>query len=456
MSITAVLYSHDSVGLGHARRNRALAHALAADLPRLTGQPVRGLLIAGHPDATADSLPEGWDWLVLPGFTSTPQGYASRSLDVSNERLSALRSSTAAAAIKAMDPDLFFADRHPFGVGGELLDSLRWLHSQGTRCVLGMREVLDAPAAARKEWDRIGGASAAAAFYHAVWVYGDPSVYNPISSGEIPAPLATRTRFTGYLSHGRPTDELTDASVRAPKPYVLSMVGGGSDGGRLTLAAARAQVPAGHRHIILTGPQMPPADHDRVQRAAAASPDSGSVQVTRLAPHVPQLVREAAAVVSMAGYNSTAEIMATTTPALLVPRATRRAEQPRRARALAAVGAVDTLPAEELTAQALSRWLADAVTRRCDRSAVDLDGLARIGGLAVAELGLGPAARRCVRAGSPAERPDPVRGPEWASSQDHVLTAAPPYPSPAHAAARCAATPLSPSAAETRFDSHVR
>lgn len=421
MSITVVLYSHDSVGLGHARRNRALAYALAADLPRRTGHPVRGLLIAGHPDATADSLPPGWDWLVLPGFARTAEGYASRNLDVSNGRLSALRRSTAAAAITAMSPDLFIADRHPFGVDGELLDSLEWLRSQGTRCVLGMREVLDSPAAAQTEWDRIGGASAAAQFYQAVWVYGDPSVYNPIITGEIPQPLATRTRFTGYLSHGRPTDELCDSSVRAPKPYVLSMVGGGSDGGRLALAAAQARVPAGHRHIILTGPQMPQQDHASVERAVAASPDAAQIQVTRLAPHVPALVREAAAVVSMAGYNSTAEIMATTTPALLVPRATRRAEQPRRAQALAAVGAVDTLALEELSAKALSRWLVDAVTRRCDRGAVDLDGLTRIGALAAAELSLAPPV--------PA-RPDP-------------------------AAARCAATPLSPPAAEARIESHV-
>lgn len=454
MSITVVLYSHDSVGLGHARRNRALAHALAEDLPRLTGQPVRGLLIAGHPDATADSLPEGWDWLVLPGFTRTAEGYASRSLDVSNERLSALRRSTAAAAIKAMSPDLFIADRHPFGVGEELLDSLVWLRSQGTRCVLGLREVLDSPEATRAEWARIGGAAAAAKFYHAVWVYGDPSVYNPISSGEIPQPLATRTRFTGYLSHGRPVDEVSGSSVRAPKPYVLSMVGGGSDGGRLALAAAQARVPAGHRHIILTGPQMPLPDHARVQRTVEASPDAARIQVTRLAPHVPALVREAAAVVSMAGYNSTAEIMATTTPALLVPRAARRAEQPRRARALAAVGAVDTLALEELSAEALSRWLAEAVVRRCDRGAVDLDGLSRIGALAAAELALRPAAlprTTAVRptpgvlraAPRPAEAPVPVPAPYPPA---HV----------AHAAARCAATPLSAPTAETRFDSHVR
>ena len=37
-----VLYSHDALGLGHLRRNLALAHQLAHDLPRLTGAGVTG------------------------------------------------------------------------------------------------------------------------------------------------------------------------------------------------------------------------------------------------------------------------------------------------------------------------------------------------------------------------------------------------------------------------------
>ena len=42
-----VLYSHDSVGLGHVRRNLALAHALNNQLPGLIGRPVTGILITG-------------------------------------------------------------------------------------------------------------------------------------------------------------------------------------------------------------------------------------------------------------------------------------------------------------------------------------------------------------------------------------------------------------------------
>ena len=61
------------------------------------------------------------------------------------------------------------------------------LRAAGTRCVLGMREVLDTPQVAAAEWDRIGGAAAVAHYYNAVWVYGDPSVYDPVATGEVPA-----------------------------------------------------------------------------------------------------------------------------------------------------------------------------------------------------------------------------------------------------------------------------
>ena len=395
MSITVALYSHDSVGLGHARRNRAVAYALAADLPRLTGQTVGGLLIAGHPDAAGDSLPEGWDWLVLPGYARTSSGYASRRMHMDVDQLTEMRSSAVAAALEAISPDLFIADRHPFGVGGELTEALRLLR-EDHRCatVLGMRDVLDTPSVAAAEWEAVGGAEAVATHYDALWIYGDQNVYDPLATGEIPSALASRSRSTGYLSHGRPSDPGSPGH----RPYVLTMVGGGSDGGRLARAAAEAEIPAGHRHLIVTGPQMPQEDV-AVVRAAAGLPQESEdsplhgeigeagedVVVLRSAANVPALVAEASAVVCMGGYNSVAEVMATSTPALVVPRNARRAEQPRRAEALAAVGAVDTLPAEEINPTHLSTWFAGAVDRRVERSDVDLDGLTRLGRLA-AEL----------------------------------------------------------------------
>lgn len=45
--LRVVFYSHDSQGLGHFRRNRALALSLSRRLPEQLGRPVTGLLVNG-------------------------------------------------------------------------------------------------------------------------------------------------------------------------------------------------------------------------------------------------------------------------------------------------------------------------------------------------------------------------------------------------------------------------
>ncbi len=380
MTLTVAMYSHDSVGLGHSRRNRAIAHALAADLPRLTGQDVCGVLIAGHPDAPRDSLPAGWDWLVLPGFARTGSGYAPRRLQVGSKRLAGVRTAALSSVLDALAPDLFIADRHPFGVGGELRTPLARLRAwHPTRTVLGLREVLDTPGVMTAEWDRAGGQEQICEAYDAVWVYGDPDVYDPRTTGELPAGLAARARATGYLSHGRPAD----AGTAPAGPYLLTVLGGGSDGGPVARAAAAAEVPAGCEHLVVTGPQMPPAEVAAVRAAAGEQ-----TLVLNSAANVPELIRGARAVVCMAGYNSLTEVLATDTPALVVPRTARRAEQPRRAAALAGLGLVDSLSQEACTPQTVGAWFRRAHSGpRIQRTGVDLEGLSRIGSLAAELLG---------------------------------------------------------------------
>ena len=426
MDTTIALYSHDSVGLGHSRRNRALAFALAAQLPALTGGSVGGLLIAGHPDAGRDPLPEGWDWLVLPGMTRTAGEYGPRRLGLDGPALRDLRSATIDAALAALEPDLFIADRHPFGIDGELRPVLSALRARGTATVLGLREVLDTPRVAAAEWEALGGAEHVASFLDAIWVYGDAHVYDPRLTGELPPALARRAVLTGYLSHGRPAgrgagrpdvlptgrreeptagcpaDRPTDRPAGRPvgrsaglgsarrssapeRPYVLTVLGGGSDGAALARLAVRSRPPRGHRHLLITGPQMP-ADEiaelralaetaNRAAGAAGAAAAEGPTTVLRSAPDVPELIAEAASVVCMGGYNTLAEVMATTTPALVVPRTRRRQEQPRRAQALAAVGAVETREPHSLTAEDLTAWWDRSATTRTDRSGLDLGGL---------------------------------------------------------------------------------
>jgi predicted glycosyltransferase len=105
---------------------------------------------------------------------------------------------------------------------------------------------------------------------------------------------------------------------------------------------------------------------------------------------VPELIAGAAAVVSMGGYNTIAELLVTDTPALVVPRSRRRQEQPRRAEALAAVGALETRRIEDLDPSDITAWWARAVTTRAPRTGIDLDGLEVVPRLAAALLERSP------------------------------------------------------------------
>lgn len=372
------LYSHDSQGLGHVRRNLALAHHLAIGLPELAGRPVSGLLATGLPQASQFPLPDGFDWFALPGITKGDGGYRPRHLDAPMATLVNLRSDLLETALLSFQPDLVIVDRHPFGVRKELRKPLRKLRRRrpNTRVVLGLREVLDDPDVASAEWQALGKPVELGDVFDAVWVYGDQGVHDTAATGEVPDVLAPKARFTGYLAHGRdltPPPSVFDADV----PFLLTTVGGGSDGVDVAMVAAGAVPPEGHAHLVVTGPQMADADHRRVEAAAAPG-----TLVVRTVNGLSHHIATASGVVSMGGYNSVSEILATDTPALVVPRETPRTEQLIRARDLASVGALDVLREPYLTEKAVATWFAGAVNRRVDRSHIERDGLSVVPHLA--------------------------------------------------------------------------
>ena len=377
-SLKIAMYSHDSVGLGHVRRNLALAGALTEQLPGWTGRPVTGLLITGTPAAPAFPAPPDWDWLLLPGIGKGTGGYLPRSLNMPLREVVGLRSSLLDAALRAFRPDLMIVDRHATGIHGELEPALRRAKAAGTRLVLGLREVLDAPPAALAEWFALGGPPLVRELFDEIWVYGDPSIHDPVSAGEVPSVLGDLIRYSGYLAAGRPAGS---APVEQSGPYCMTTVGGGSDGFELAALSAAMVLPAGVAHLIVAGPQMP-EDQVAVLRSLARE---GTVVVPRLDDVVGHL-RHAQAVVSMGGYNSVCEIMSTSVPALIVPRTQPRAEQVIRARGLAQAGYVDWQDLNTLTPGLLRQWLDGRLGTSIDRSRLRLDGLRQVPQLAAAQL----------------------------------------------------------------------
>jgi predicted glycosyltransferase len=360
------LYSHDTLGLGHVRRNLAIAEALSA-----SGLEPDILLISGASIARAFELPPGTDCLTLPSFDKDDAGsYRPRSLSVSLPELTELRSRIIHAAIES---DVFVVDKTPRGVCGELQPVLAHLQRSGrTRCVLGLREVLDSPSVAMREWHRMDGEGAVRDHYDAVWIYGDRRVFDPVAEYHLSPLVASKITFTGYIA-GRLPDPLP-AADDGPS-YSLCWVGGGADGHRVARAFAAAPMPEGQAGVILTGPFMPDALRSDLADAAEARKE---ITVIDFVEDPRPLLLRAASVVSMGGYNSVCELVSFKKRALIVPRVRPRVEQLIRAERMSKLGILQYVHPDELTPTVLGRWLGSEALEVPRPASIDMDALDRI------------------------------------------------------------------------------
>jgi predicted glycosyltransferase len=373
------LYSHDTMGLGHMRRNVLIARALAESrLGAIT------LMIAGAPEAVEVCNSAGVSCIALPPLAKDADGaYTSRTLEVGLQDLITLRAQTIRAALEAFEPDALIVDNVPRGAKRELDAALSFIRGRtGTRCVLGLRDVLDAPHTVRREWSLARNVDAIREFYDEVWVYGDRAVCDPVTEYGLPSWVRSRTHHVGYLDQrprlapARAGATTSAAEFETPSGRLaICVVGGGQDGGALAEAFAEAERPGDMHGLILTGPFMPASVAGKLHRIAAERP---RLHVMGFVDEPLSLLVRADRVVAMGGYNSVCEILSLGKPALVVPRVRPRREQAIRAERLRDLHLVDVLSADALSASRVAEWLASDLPSRVDRSVVDLNGLVRV------------------------------------------------------------------------------
>src|SRR5262249_15752367 len=150
-------------------------------------------------------------------------------------------------------PDVLIVDHLPRGALRELDPTLEDLRAGGrTHCVLGLRDILEDPVRVRLEWGSADNEDAIRDYYDAVWIYGDPAIYDPAREDGFAPEVAGKVRYTGYLDcRARPRfvenelPQLLEVLPEPPKQLMLCTVGGGQDGANLAEAFAQADFPPG-------------------------------------------------------------------------------------------------------------------------------------------------------------------------------------------------------------------
>jgi predicted glycosyltransferase len=315
-----VLYSHDTFGLGHLRRSRALASALTQ-----SDTVQSAIILTGSPVAGRFTFPERVDHVRLPGVTKLPDGsYISQTLGLDIEEITSLRAGLIESAMKQYDPDLLIVDKEPTGFRGELLPTLERLKAEGkTKTVLGLRDVLDEPKVLATEWARKGAVDATEKYYDDIWVYGVKSVYDPTDGLDLSPETRDRMHWTGYLRRA-----ITDPADTPTDPYILITPGGGGDGKAMVdqvLAAYEQDPDLSPRALLVYGPFLSGDVREEFETRVAKL--NGRVTALGFESRMEALFANAEGVVCMGGYNTFCEVLSFDKRAVIVPRTVPRLEQ---------------------------------------------------------------------------------------------------------------------------------
>jgi predicted glycosyltransferase len=267
-------------------------------------------------------------------------------------------------------PDVVITEMYPFGRRNFRFELAPLLEAARARArppliACSVRDILVTKQKAGRAEEM---AEAARRFYDLVLVHSDPKLIPFDATFARAADIRDLIRYTGYVTEAKPNIANADRS----DGEILISAGGGAVGWPLLQAAVEARALSTERARpwrLITGGNLPQAEFDRLQSAA-----DGFI-VERFRTDFKDLLARCRVSVSQGGYNTVLEILASRTPAVIVPFAEgAESEQTDRARLLAEKHLLRLLPAPELDAKRLAVEIDHAAVMALPAFTINLDG----------------------------------------------------------------------------------
>lgn len=353
--IRILMYSHDTFGLGHFRRCRAIAHAIVEQYKGVSVIIISGSQIAGAFDFRARV-----DFVKIPSVIKLYNGeYDSISDHISIDEILMMRKQIIRRTAQVFRPDIFITDKEPLGLKGELEPTLQMLASGNTKVILGLRDVMDSHDALQKDWQKRDVLNKIQEYYDRIWIYGPSDFWNPLDGLDVDSRIWDKTIYTGFLRRELPA-VIPLESHNIPEKYILVTTGGGGDGSPLmeqVLAARELEMSDDYPLLMVLGPFMKTENRERIRLRASSLPN---ITVLDFESKMEVLLDGATAVVGMCGYNTFCEVLSFDRKALFVPRVQPRQEQYIRASRARELGWCEMLTPDEA---AIPKVLAQMLNR---------------------------------------------------------------------------------------------
>jgi len=369
-----IQYCQHVLGVGHLFRSLEICRALSAH---------QVILVTGGPPVETD-LPEHVREIRLPDLQMDHafKGLFSTAKNLTVDQVKEERQKRLLALFEVERPDLFLVELYPFGRKAfrfeldPVLEALREKRLAPCGVFSSVRDILVEKDDNGKHEARV--VRTLNRYFDRVLVHADSDLveiretFGPFDEISIPVD------YTGYIAP-KPAEDARQRirkqmDMGASEALIVASAGGGNVGAPLLEAVIRAfsRLERGNCRLqVFTGPFLSPRDFDGLKKMAPAR-----VQVDKFTTDFISCLAAADLSVSMGGYNTTMNLLATRVPALLWPFSQNR-EQRLRARRLADRGVLTVLQDADLQPDRLAAMM-DQKLSHSARPAVtiDLDGAA--------------------------------------------------------------------------------
>jgi predicted glycosyltransferase len=365
-----IQYCQHVLGIGHLFRSLEICRALSDH---------EVVLVTGGPRVDAN-LPAHVREVRLPDLQMNHEfkGLYSSQKDSSLELIKRQRQERLFDLFKNENPDIFLVELYPFGRKAfrfeldPVLQAIGDKRLPACRVVCSVRDILvEKEDAAKHELRAVNTLNR---YFDAVLVHADPRLAQINETfarfDEIKIPVI----YTGYIA-GRPPPNAGEEmrrrlQISRDEILIIASAGGGNVGAPLLQAVIRAfdrlQVKNRPYLKVFTGPYLDQSEFSRLQRLAGRD-----VEINKFSPDFLAYMAAADLSVSMGGYNTTMNILATGVSALVWPFSQNR-EQRMRASRLAQKGILKIVADEDLEPDRLAGVMARALST-ADRQTVGID-----------------------------------------------------------------------------------
>ncbi|MEB3213486.1 MAG: glycosyltransferase [Leptolyngbyaceae bacterium] len=368
-----MFYCQHILGIGHLIRSMEIAKGLTSDFEVYFVNG--GEIIREYP------IPVGIEVMNLPPLKTdaefraleAPEGFANveAAMEFRRDRLLEI--------CDRLRPDVLMVELFPFGrrkFSPELIPLIERARELGAKVVSSLRDIVVTKQDQERHEAKV--CKLMNRYFDLLLIHGDPSFMPLERSFSRVADLNCPVFYTGYVVQESQLFHQVPLPEPIPQPLILVSVGGGRFGHELLDCVADAAEQLGsripHQIQMFTGPFSP---DDVVSRLQAIAQHRSNLTVERYTPNLLPYMIRADLSISMAGYNTTMNVLTTGVRSMLLPfTGNDDQEQTLRSERLDELGVVSVIRPEDLNPERFAQRVVEMLDQTPTSMTFDLNGVA--------------------------------------------------------------------------------